>query len=85
MTVIRRKRLVCVKSEQVMMVMMMMMMMIMIMMMMITMTMLQVVVGDVLKLGCDQEVPCDAIVLSSDHSGGQVRQGAKSYEDDSLT
>ena len=29
-------------------------------------------VGDVLKLGCDQEVPCDAIVLSSDHSGGQV-------------
>ena len=57
----------CVKSEQVM------MMMMIIMMMMITMTMLQVVVGDVLKLGCDQEVPCDAIVLSSDHSGGQVR------------
>ena len=34
----------------------------------------QVVVGDVLKLSCDQEVPCDAIVLSSDHSGGQVGQ-----------
>ena len=38
----------------------------------------QVVVGDVLKLGCDQEVPCDAIVLSSDHSGGQVSD----YKDD---
>ena len=48
------------------------------MMMMMMMTMPQVVVGDVLKLGCDQEVPCDAIVLSSDHSGGQVRQSANS-------
>ena len=37
------------------------------------------VVGDVLKLGCDQEVPCDAIVLSSDHSGGQV---SDYYKDD---
>ena len=69
MTVIRRKRLVCVKSEQVMMV-----MMVQMMIMMMMMTLPQVVVGDVLKLGCDQEVPCDAIVLSSDHSGGQVRQ-----------
>ena len=79
MTIIRRKRLVCVKSEQVMMVMIMMMM---IMMMMTMMTMPQVVVGDVLKLSCDQEVPCDAIVLSSDHSGGQVGQAANSHKDD---
>ena len=64
----------CVKSEQVMMMMMIMMMMI----TMMTMTMPQVVVGDVLKLSCDQEVPCDAIVLSSDHSGGQVGQEANS-------
>ena len=77
MTIIRRKRLVCVKSEQVTM-MMMMMMITMMMMMMIMMTMVQVVVGDVLKLSCDQEVPCDAIVLSSDHSGGQVGQAANS-------
>ena len=73
MTIIRRKRLVCVKSEQVIM---MITMMIMMMITMIMMTMPQVVVGDVLKLSCDQEVPCDAIVLSSDHSGGQVGQSA---------
>ena len=65
----------CVKSEQVMMV-------ITMMMIMMTMTMPQVVVGDVLKLSCDQEVPCDAIVLSSDHSGGQVGQSANSHKDD---
>ena len=73
MTIIRRKRLVCVKSEQVIMMIMMTIMM--------TMTMPQVVVGDVLKLSCDQEVPCDAIVLSSDHSGGQVGQAANSDSD----
>ena len=79
MTIIRRKRLVCVKSEQVIM---MITMMIMMMITMMTMTMPQVVVGDVLKLSCDQEVPCDAIVLSSDHSGGQVGQSANSHKDD---
>ena len=78
MTIIRRKRLVCVKSEQVIMMITMMIMM----MIMMTMTMPQVVVGDVLKLSCDQEVPCDAIVLSSDHSGGQVGQAANSDKDD---
>ena len=72
MTIIRRKRLVCVKSEQVIM-----MITMMITMMIIMMTMPQVVVGDVLKLSCDQEVPCDAIVLSSDHSGGQVGRGSQ--------
>ena len=66
----------CVKSEQVI------MMITMMIMMMIMMTMPQVVVGDVLKLDCDQEVPCDAIVLSSDHSGGQVGQAANSDKDD---
>ena len=65
----------CVKSEQV-------MMMITMMMMMMMMTMPQVVVGDVLKLSCDQEVPCDAIVLSSDHSGGQVGQSLQSANSD---
>ena len=69
----------CVKSEQVIM---MITMMIMMMITMMTMTMPQVVVGDVLKLSCDQEVPCDAIVLSSDHSGGQVGQSANSHKDD---
>ena len=80
MTIIRRKRLVCVKSEQVIMMITMMIMMMITMMNMMTMP--QVVVGDVLKLSCDQEVPCDAIVLSSDHSGGQVGQSANSHKDD---
>ena len=46
MTVVRKKRLTEIRSEQV-------------------------EVGDILYLGEDQEVPCDAIVLNTSHTQGQ--------------